>query len=191
MSAVRDGDRYWQSTRLEPAPNELTPRGVLSFAPDADGSVWIQAHASPKEARWGTRFSIVYRYGTGDVVPIAIGTLFDQQVEIRNAMGIHPWSPSCPQAFVMETTSDESPLASADLARALAEARRKKIAASIVEGRFGTRSVRGVLLHHAAPRVDQRQFAGLVANVVKLTGGGQPSCSVPNVTKMLDDVRAR
>ena len=172
----------WQSTKLEPARPALRPK-LSKIVPLTDGSVWLLAH-SPSPARR----SIVYRHGPGEPAPIVVGSPTDQQLEVRNAVGVRAWKASCPQAFVA-ADDPKRPLASwADTVRAtFDDARRHKVSAYLVEGKLAERTVRGVVLHLSEPRADQRALARATATLVAQLGGagGAPAeafCSLPVVT---------
>lgn len=174
--------RYWQSTRLS-SPLPVRSPEVTKIVPLADGSVWFSADTDPR-----ARHVVVYRYGPGEPAAIAVGTPFDQQVEIRNAAGLRPWKPSCPQAFVAAADPKRSLASWSSTVKAtLDEARRRKVAAHLVEGRLGDRTVRGVLLYLTTPDADASALARATATLTtQLSGEGGGAadafCSVPVVT---------
>lgn len=183
MSASYDrrADRYWQSTKLDAAPVDLEALEVVRIVPVRDGAVWIQAVATAKNESWPRHLSLVYRFGSGDHPAVTIGSPFDQQVELRNAGSARAWSDGCPQGFISTTASE------ADLQPILGGAAKKKVAARLVEGAFGSRAVRGVLLYHLAPNVDAKVLGELVARIARIAGAGQSSCSVPTPTRVLKE----
>lgn len=173
----------WQSTRLEPARPTLRPK-LSKIVPLTDGSVWLLAHSVHPARR-----AIIYRHGPGEPAPIVVGSRVDQQIELRNALGVRPWKASCPQAFVA-AVDPKRPLASwADTVRAtLDDARRHEISAHLVEGKLAERTVRGVVLHLSGPNADPGALARATTTLVTQLGGagGAPAeafCSVPVITQ--------
>jgi hypothetical protein len=185
MSAVlahtAKGLEYWQDTHLTPAPTTRSRRGgIVGLVPKRDGTVWValaQSGEGPTE---------IYRWGplpAKPTMPLHVGSDFDQQVEIRNAVGVRPWRDDCPQAFVVggdDLASREAAIAPlAELAEA------KAIGLHAVEGVLGDRRVRGVLLYLKKPEAGTAELAKLVAKLGAAIGSSESTCSVPNVTRIL------
>jgi hypothetical protein len=177
------GVKYWQSTWLETPPVLGRWSEVVQIAPKRDGTVWIVRMARGDSIHWST---VLYRWGPPRVTASVVGTVFDQQVAVRNARGARPWDPKCPQAFVV-AAGDASAARTAVSALAKRQAKRN-IAVHLVEGRLGERVVRGVLLYAREPFIRPLVFGAAVDEADALVSGGGPTertCSVPVVTREL------
>jgi len=199
MSAVFDRrgggpPRYWQETHLELQPPatvlpELQPEAVLQVVPLDDGSVVVVAY-SHNDKRFTQAKMLVYRWGQNDGAetdePLFIGTTFDQQIAVRNAVPPRPYVPTCPQAFVpLEGATD--PATRKRIAEEARRAERARVAITLVAGRFDTPTVvEGALIHATRPE-GEREVSRFVTALGSRSGGA--TCSVPTVVRYLDPPR--
>lgn len=182
---VGGAPRYWQATWLEaePAPAPRDRRVVTQILPMSTGSVWIVVSERVDSIHWS---AWLYRWGPAvDAAPAPsdLGTVFDQQVRIRDAVGPRPWERSCPQAFVEAELAPEALVATV---RAIDAREGSRVAVHIVEGAVGERPVRGVLLYLRAPSSEEAPLDRIVSAVAAAGQGATAPrwCSVPVVTRV-------